>query len=150
MFQKNLRDVLLAPPGGRKMVMGVDPGFRTGVKLAVIDATGKLLEHRTIYPHPPQNQKDASTTILLAMIENFKVEIVAIGNGTASRETDEFIAEAFKQLEKLAHQGDGHRGRRVRVFGVAAGAARSSPISTRPSAAPCPSPAACRIRWPSW
>jgi uncharacterized protein len=99
-FQKNLRDVLLAPPGGSKVVMGVDPGFRTGVKLAVIDGTGKLLEHRTIYPHPPQNQKDASTTILLAMIENFKVEIVAIGNGTASRESDEFIAEAFKQLEK--------------------------------------------------
>ncbi|MDB5051261.1 MAG: binding domain protein [Fibrobacteres bacterium] len=99
-FQKNLRDVLLAPPGGSKVVMGVDPGFRTGVKLAVIDGTGKLLEHRTIYPMPPQNQTDASTTILLAMIESFKVEIIAIGNGTASRETDEFIGEAFKQLEK--------------------------------------------------
>jgi uncharacterized protein len=74
-FQKNLRDVLLAPPGGSKVVMGVDPGFRTGVKLAVIDGTGKLLEHRTIHPMP-------------------------IGNGTASRETDEFIGEAFKQLEK--------------------------------------------------
>ncbi|MEO6095165.1 MAG: Tex family protein [Fibrobacteria bacterium] len=98
-FQKNLRDVLLAPPGGSKVVMGVDPGFRTGVKLAVIDDTGKLLEHRTIYPLPPQNQKDASTTILLAMIESFKVEIVAIGNGTASRESDEFIGEAFKQME---------------------------------------------------
>jgi uncharacterized protein len=99
-FQKNLRDVLLAPPGGAKVVMGVDPGFRTGVKLAVIDGTGKLLEHRTIYPMPPQNQTEASTTILLAMIESFKVEIIAIGNGTASRETDEFIGEAFRQLEK--------------------------------------------------
>ncbi len=99
-FQKNLSDVLLAPPAGAKAVMGVDPGFRTGVKLAVVDTTGKLLEHRTIYPMPPQKQIEASTTILLAMMENFKVDIVAIGNGTASREVDEFISEAMKQLEK--------------------------------------------------
>ncbi len=98
-FQKNLRDVLLAPPGGSKVVMGVDPGFRTGVKLAVIDGTGKLLEHRTIHPMPPQNQTEASQTILLAMIESFKVEIIAIGNGTASRETEEFIGNALKTLE---------------------------------------------------
>lgn len=99
-FQKNLSDVLLAPPAGAKVVMGVDPGFRSGVKLAVVDATGKLLEHRTIYPMPPQKQTEASTTILLAMMENFNVDIVAIGNGTASREVDEFISEAIKQLEK--------------------------------------------------
>ncbi len=98
-FQKNLSDVLLAPPAGPKIVMGVDPGFRSGVKLAVVDATGKLLEHRTIHPLPPQNQREASTTILLAMIESFKVEIMAIGNGTASREVDEFVSEALKQLE---------------------------------------------------
>ncbi|HEX2613002.1 MAG TPA: Tex family protein [Fibrobacteria bacterium] len=98
-FQRNLSDVLLAPPAGGKVVMGVDPGFRTGVKLAVVDATGKLLEHRTIHPHQPQKQVEASTTILLGMIEAFKVEIIAIGNGTASRETDAFVAEAFKQLE---------------------------------------------------
>jgi uncharacterized protein len=97
-FQKNLRDVLLAPPGGSKVVMGVDPGFRTGVKLAVIDATGKLLEHRTIHPMPPQKEIEASQTILLAMIESFKVEIIAIGNGTASRETEEFIGNAIKTL----------------------------------------------------
>ncbi len=99
-FQKNLSDVLLAPPAGAKTVMGVDPGFRTGVKLAVVDSTGKLLEHRTIYPMPPQKQTEASTTILLAMMESFGVDIVAIGNGTASREVDEFISEAMKQLEK--------------------------------------------------
>ena len=99
-FQKNLADVLLAPPAGAKVVMGVDPGFRSGVKLAVVDMTGKLLEHRTIYPMPPQKQTEASTTILLAMMENFNVDIVAIGNGTASREVDEFISEAIKQLEK--------------------------------------------------
>lgn len=98
-FQKNLTDVLLAPPAGSKTVLGVDPGFRTGVKLAVVDATGKLLEHRTIHPLQPQKQVEASTTILLGMIEGFKVELVAIGNGTASREVDAFISEAFKQLE---------------------------------------------------
>src|SRR5690606_13794729 len=97
-FQKNLSEVLLAPPGGSKVVMGVDPGFRTGVKLAVVDATGKLLEHRII--QPLQNkQVEAATTIFLAMVESFKVDIVAIGNGTASREVDGFVAEAFKQLE---------------------------------------------------
>ncbi len=99
-FQKNLSDVLLAPPAGAKVVMGVDPGFRTGVKLAIVDSTGKLLEHRTIFPLPPQKQAEASTTILLAMIESFNVDIVAIGNGTASREVDEFVLEAMKQLEK--------------------------------------------------
>ncbi len=99
-FQKNLADVLLAPPAGAKVVMGVDPGFRSGVKLAVVDNTGKLLEYRTVHPLPPKNERDASTTILLAMIESFKVDIVAIGNGTASREVDEFISEAMKQLEK--------------------------------------------------
>ncbi len=99
-FQKNLRDVLLAAPAGAKTVMGVDPGFRSGVKLAVIDPTGKLLEHRTIHPHPPQNQSAASQTIFLAMIESFGVDIVAIGNGTASRETDEFMTTAFQALAK--------------------------------------------------
>jgi protein Tex len=99
-FQKNLRDVLLAAPAGAKTVMGVDPGFRSGVKLAVIDPTGKLLEHRTIYPHPPQNQAEASQTIFLAMIESFGVDIVAIGNGTASRETDDFMSTAFQALAK--------------------------------------------------
>jgi len=98
-FQKNLREVLLAAPAHNRIVMGVDPGFRTGVKLAVVDSTGKMLEHRTIYPMPPQNQTEASTAILLGMVEAFKVDILAIGNGTASRETDEFIATAFKQLE---------------------------------------------------
>ena len=99
-FQKNLRDVLLAAPAGPKVVMGVDPGFRTGVKLAVVDTTGKLLEHRTIYPMPPQKEIEASRTIFLAMVESFKVDIIAIGNGTASREVDEFVAESLKQMEK--------------------------------------------------
>jgi uncharacterized protein len=98
-FQKNLQDVLLAPPAGSKTVLGVDPGFRTGIKLAVVDTTGKLLEHRTVYPLQPQNQREASQTILLAMVESFKVDVIAIGNGTASRETDEFVLEAIKLLE---------------------------------------------------
>lgn len=97
-FQKNLSDVLLAPPAGAKTVLGVDPGFRTGVKLAVVDATGRLLEHRVIQPLQAK-QTAAATTILLAMLESFKVEIVAIGNGTASREVDGFFSEAFRQME---------------------------------------------------
>ncbi len=98
-FGKNLTQVLLAPPAGSKVVMGVDPGFRTGVKLAVVDETGKMLEHRTIYPMPPQKQTDASKTILSAMVESFKVGIIAIGNGTASREVDEFIQDALTGME---------------------------------------------------
>ncbi len=98
-FGKNMRDVLLAAPAGPKVIMGVDPGFRSGVKLAIIDGTGKFLEARTIYPMPPQQQLEASQTILLAMVESFKVDIIAIGNGTASRETEEFIGNAIATLE---------------------------------------------------
>jgi uncharacterized protein len=99
-FQKNLRDVLLAPPAGDRVIMGVDPGFKSGTKLGIIDATGKFLEQHTIYPVPPQQETEASRTILLAMIENFKVGMVAIGNGTASREVDEFIMNAIQELEE--------------------------------------------------
>lgn len=99
-FQKNLNNILLSSPAEDKVILGVDPGFKSGTKLAIIEKTGKHLEHRTIYPVPPQNEKDASKTIILAMIEKFKVDIVAIGNGTASREVDEFIGECLVELDK--------------------------------------------------
>ncbi len=99
-FSKNLRNILLSAPAGHKVIMGVDPGFRSGTKLAVIDKTGKFLEQSTIYPVMPQNQVEASKTILLAMIEKFNVEIIAIGNGTASREIDEFVGNSIKEMEK--------------------------------------------------
>ncbi len=98
-FGSNLENVVLAPPAGPKVVMGVDPGFRTGTKIALVDSTGKYLEHRTIHPLPPQNEVEASKTIFLAMVESFKVEVVAIGNGTASREIDQLIVEWLKTLE---------------------------------------------------
>lgn len=99
-FSKNLKDILMSPPAREKVIMGVDPGFKSGTKLAVIDKTGKFLEHRTIYPLPPQEEKEASKTIFLAMVESFEVEIVAVGNGTASREINDFFTECFADLSK--------------------------------------------------
>ncbi|NET23785.1 MAG: S1 RNA-binding domain-containing protein, partial [Okeania sp. SIO1H5] len=99
-FGSNLQRILMGAPAGAKVVMGVDPGFRTGVKLAIIDKIGKLVENRTIFPVPPKNEVEASKTILLAMIETFQVEIIAVGNGTASREVESFVRDSIKDLEK--------------------------------------------------
>jgi uncharacterized protein len=96
-FSKNLRSLLLSAPAGSKTTMGIDPGFRTGCKVVVVDRTGKFLEYQTIYPNPPQNQTDRASKDILGMIEKHKVELVAIGNGTASRETDLFISSLIKQ-----------------------------------------------------
>ncbi len=98
-FRKNIKDIMLAPPATNKVILGVDPGFKSGTKLAIIDSTGKFLDHKTIYPIAPQNQAAESKMILLAMIENFKVEIIAIGNGTASREIQDFVTESIQELE---------------------------------------------------
>lgn len=97
-FGDNLEALLLSPPAGRKSVIGVDPGFRTGCKLAVIDDTGKLIEHANIYPHEPQNKKEEAAGILLVYIQKYNVRLIAIGNGTASRETDEFIKSVIKDV----------------------------------------------------
>jgi len=90
-FSQNLRELLLAAPAGPRVVLGIDPGFRTGCKVAVVDVTGKFLEHTTIYPTPPHNQTEAAGTALLALIDRHHVELIAIGTGTASRETDAFV-----------------------------------------------------------
>ncbi len=95
-FGRNLRELLLAPPAGQRVVLGVDPGFRTGCKLAVVDATGKFLENATIYPTPPHNKTVEAGEKLLDLIRRHRVELIAIGNGTASRETDGFVAETLK------------------------------------------------------
>ncbi|MBD3670638.1 MAG: RNA-binding transcriptional accessory protein [Gammaproteobacteria bacterium] len=100
-FASNLRDLLLAAPAGPRATIGLDPGLRTGVKVAVVDATGKLLETATIYPHAPRNQWDASIAALAKLAEKHQVELVAIGNGTASRETDKLAAELIKQHPQL-------------------------------------------------
>lgn len=92
-FAANLRDLLLAAPAGTRATLGLDPGFRTGVKVAVVDATGKVVATDTIYPHQPHNKWDASLASLHALVAKHGVELVAIGNGTASRETDKLAAE---------------------------------------------------------
>ncbi len=95
-FGKNLRDLLLAAPAGHKAIMGLDPGIRTGVKVAVIDATSKLLATDTIYPHQPRNDWDGSMNSLLKLIKQHQVSLIAIGNGTASRETEKLAADVIK------------------------------------------------------
>jgi len=103
-FASNLRDLLLAAPAGHKATMGLDPGIRTGVKVAVVDATGKLLATETIYPHQPKNQWDQSVAVLAKLIQQHQVSLVSIGNGTASRETDQLVADLMKRHKELAIQ----------------------------------------------
>ncbi|NMP16991.1 Tex family protein [Thalassotalea sp. Y01] len=99
-FAQNLNDLLMAAPGGAKVTLGIDPGIRTGCKLAIVDATAKLLYTTTIYPHEPQKHWDKSIRTLTNLINQYKIELVAIGNGTGSRETDRLCTEAFAKLDK--------------------------------------------------
>ncbi|KAB0302175.1 RNA-binding transcriptional accessory protein [Vibrio fortis] len=96
-FATNLKDLLMAAPAGPRATLGLDPGLRTGSKIAVVDATGKVLATETIYPHPPQKQYDKSAHIVEQMVRQFNVDLIAIGNGTASRETDSFVADVIKR-----------------------------------------------------
>jgi len=100
-FSSNLKDLLLAAPAGAKATMGLDPGIRTGVKAAIVDATGKVLATETIYPHPPRKQWDESISVLAKLIKLHKVDLVSIGNGTASRETDQLVADVMKRHKDL-------------------------------------------------
>jgi uncharacterized protein len=99
-FADNLRDLLLAAPAGPRVVMGLDPGIRTGVKVAVVDSTGKLVETATVFPHEPRKDWDGSLHTLVKLCEKHNVNLIAIGNGTASRETDKLAADVMKQLAK--------------------------------------------------
>jgi uncharacterized protein len=100
-FAANLRDLLLAAPAGTRATMGLDPGFRTGVKVAVVDATGKVVATEVIYPHQPQNQWDRSIAVLGKLAAEHKVDLISIGNGTASRETDKLAGELIKLHPEL-------------------------------------------------
>ncbi|MEU6795168.1 Tex family protein [Nonomuraea wenchangensis] len=100
-FAANLRDLLLAAPAGTRTTMGLDPGLRTGVKVAVVDATGKVVDTATIYPHEPKRQWDQSLAVLGALAQRHGVELIAIGNGTASRETDKLAGELCKHMPGL-------------------------------------------------
>ncbi|MBX9936646.1 MAG: RNA-binding transcriptional accessory protein [Burkholderiaceae bacterium] len=99
-FADNLRDLLLAAPAGPRVVMGLDPGIRTGVKVAVVDATGKLVDTHTVYPHEPRKDWDGALHTLAQLCQKHGVQLIAIGNGTASRETDKLAADLIKLLEK--------------------------------------------------
>ena len=102
-FATNLKQLLLQPPLAGKMIMGIDPGFYSGSKAAVIDETGRYLEGATIYPHPPQSKTAEAKKILAGLIEKYNVEVIAIGNGTASRETEFLIAELIKEKKLNCH-----------------------------------------------
>jgi len=100
-FATNLHDLLMAAPAGPKVILGLDPGLRTGCKIAIVDSTGKLLQTSTIFPHAPQNHWDKSVRTLVNLCQQHKVELIAIGNGTASRESDKLAGEVIQGLEKL-------------------------------------------------
>ncbi|HET6828244.1 MAG TPA: Tex family protein, partial [Ramlibacter sp.] len=100
-FADNLRDLLLAAPAGPRVVMGLDPGIRTGVKVAVVDATGKLVDTATVYPHEPRRDWEGSLHTLAQLVSRHGVNLIAIGNGTASRETDKLAADLMKRIEGL-------------------------------------------------
>ncbi|MBS0341874.1 MAG: RNA-binding transcriptional accessory protein [Proteobacteria bacterium] len=103
-FADNLRDLLLAAPAGPRVVMGLDPGIRTGVKVAVVDATGKLVDTATVFPHEPRKDWEGSLHALGKLCAKHSVNLIAIGNGTASRETDKLAADLIKLLAKMASQ----------------------------------------------
>ncbi len=103
-FAQNLKSLLLAPPAGGKRTMGLDPGLRTGVKVAIIDQTGQLLNHCTIFPHPPRKEKKQALTLLAKLCRDYQVALISIGNGTASRETDQLVSELIAENPELKLQ----------------------------------------------
>ena len=139
----------LRPPA-RARDLALDPGLRTGCKVAVVDATGKLLETATVYPHAPRNDWDGTLAILAKLCAKHAVDLIAIGNGTASRETDKLAGELIKKVPglKLTKIMVSEAG--ASVYSASELAAREFPDLDVSCAVPSPSPAACRTRWPSW
>ncbi|AFY40821.1 Tex family protein [Nostoc sp. PCC 7107] len=99
-FETNLRELLLSAPAGMKPTLAIDPGFRTGCKVAVLDETGKFLEYQAVFPHQAAEQRTKAAQTIRNLIEKYKIELVAIGNGTASRETDEFVAQVLQAVDR--------------------------------------------------
>ena len=151
-FARNLRDLLLAAPAGARATLGLDPGIRTGCKIAVVDETGKLLDTATIYPFQPRNDLRGAEEALTAMIRRHGIALIAIGNGTASRESERLVADVIKRLPaggRVRHPSSfrkpAHRSipRRNWPHG-------NSPTSTYRCAGRSRSPAVCRTPWPNW
>lgn len=103
-FANNLKDLLLAAPAGMKATIGLDPGLRTGVKVAVVDATGRVVDHGAIFPTPPQNRVREAEEVLVSLCKKHNVDLIAIGNGTGSRETDKFVGDVLKAHKDLTAQ----------------------------------------------
>lgn len=99
-FETNLRELLLSAPAGMKPTLAIDPGFRTGCKVSALDETGQFLEYQAIFPHQAVGQRQQAATIVKRLIEKYKIELIAIGNGTASRETEDFVSEVLATLER--------------------------------------------------
>lgn len=99
-FEINLRELLLSPPAGMKPTLAIDPGFRTGCKVAVLDQTGKFLQYQAVFPHQGELERSQAANTIKKLIEKHNIELIAIGNGTAGRETDEFVSEVLKTLER--------------------------------------------------
>lgn len=99
-FETNLRELLLSPPAGMKPTLAIDPGFRTGCKVAVLDETAKFLEYQAIFPHQGERKRLEAAQVIMKLIRKYSIELIAIGNGTASRETDQFVTEVLQNLER--------------------------------------------------
>jgi len=147
-FAANLRNLLLQPPLRSKIVMGIDPGYRTGCKVTLVDETGKFSGGTTIYPHAPQKQWDEARDILVSLVTWGNVDVIAVGNGTASRETEALAAEVIAESGRGAYTSSTRPARRCTPLPRWPG--RNCPIWTSPCAVPSPSPAACKTPWPSW
>ena len=117
-FAENLRQLLLSAPLGQKRVMGIDPGFRTGCKVVCLDAQGNLLHHEAIFPHPPINHRMQATMHVQQMVKEYQIEAIAIGNGTASRETKEFVDEAISSWQLAVSQEPKANGQKPQIFVV--------------------------------
>jgi uncharacterized protein len=124
-FAANLKDLLLAAPAGQKVTLALDPGLRTGCKVAVIDATGQFIDQATIYPHAPQNRWDEALNVLSKLVKQHGVELIAVGNGTASRETDKLAGELIKALAPE------HRASKVMVSEAGASVYSASEYASR-------------------
>ena len=148
-FARNLRELLLAPPAGPRVTIGIDPGFRTGCKVAVVDGTGKFLASETIYPTAPRNDVEGAGDALKALIDKYDVKLIAIGNGTAARETDVFVGTCSNESDRKSPRS-WSANRERRFIPQARSPAASIRTWMSRCAAPSASPIDCKIRLRSW
>ncbi len=149
-FATNLRALLSQPPLAGHTVLGIDPGFRTGCKVAVVDPTGKLLDTATIYPHEPQKEGERALKILAALVQKDGVSLITIGNGTASRETEQLVAELIQAIRSASQIPDRQRGRRQRVQRQPPGTRRDARAGCLAARGGLDRTGAPRIRWLNW